>query len=107
MENSNQTKQKKLTLLGFTCMLIPFILYALWIQAFNKGATQAERLLIFKTNLPNFLVESNSTMKISIVFSALAIILSSMTLMKLKGIWRLFNILILALSCILLFLNIS
>lgn len=107
MKNLNQTKWRTLTSLGFICMLIPFMIYALWIRAFNLGLSQTERLLIFNEYLPDFLAGGNSTTIVSIIFSVLAVILSCISLMKLIGIWRLLNILILVLSSVLLFLNIS
>lgn len=107
MKNLNQNKWITLTSLGFICMVIPFIIYALWIRAFNLGSSQTERLLIFNEHLPDFLARGSNVTIISIAFSVLAIIFSSMSLMKLKGIWRLFNILTLVLSGVLLLLNIA
>jgi hypothetical protein len=105
MKNRNQTKWKILTLISLICLIIPFLIYSLWIYVFNLGTTQAERVSIFKAYFPDFLEGRWSTTIISVIFSVSAIIISRINLKYLKGIWNLINILILILSSMMLFLN--
>ncbi|SDR94609.1 hypothetical protein SAMN05216503_1476 [Polaribacter sp. KT25b] len=101
----NQTKKKILTLISFICLIIPFIIYSLWIYVCNLGTTQAERVSIFKNYFPDFLDGRWSTTIVSIIFSISAVIISSINLKHLNGIWKLINIVLLILSSLLLFLN--
>lgn len=101
----NQTKWKILTLISLICLIIPFSIYSLWIYVYNLGSTHAERVSVFKDYFPDFLDGRWSTTKISIIFSISAVILSSINLKHLKGIWNLINIVILILSSLLLILN--
>ena len=101
----NQTKWKISTLISLICLMIPFSIYILWIYVYNLGTTQAERVSIFKDYFPDFLDGRWSTTIISIIFSISAVILSSINLKHLKGIWKLINIIILIFSSLLFFLN--
>lgn len=105
MKNRSQTKSKILTLISLICLIVPFSIYSLWIYAFNLGATQAERVSVFKDYFPDFLDGRWDITIISIIFCITAVILSSINLKHLKGIWKLINIVILILSSLLLFLN--
>jgi len=105
MKSLNHSKLKILTLVSLICFLIPFLIYGLWIYVFNLGITQAERVAIFKDYLPNFLDGRWDATVLSIIFCASAIIFSSISL-KLSGkSWKILNVIILILSCLLLFLN--
>lgn len=101
----NQAKWKILTLISLTCLIIPFSIYSLWLYVYNLGTTQAERVSVFKDYFPDFLDGRWSTTIISLIFSISAVILSSINLKYLRGLWKLINILIIILSSILLFLN--
>ncbi|PWK16989.1 hypothetical protein [Xanthomarina spongicola] len=101
----NQNKWKISTLISLICLIIPFSIYSLWIYVYNLGTTQAERVSVFKKYFPDFLDGRWSITIISIFFSISAVILSSINLKHLKGMWKLINIVILILSSLLLFLN--
>lgn len=101
----NQTKWKISSLINLICLMIPFSIYILWIYVYNLGTTQAERVSVFKDYFPDFLDGRWSTTIISIIFSISAVILSSINLKHLKGIWKLINIIILIFSSLLFFLN--
>lgn len=101
----NQTKWKISTLISLVCLMIPFSIYILWIYVYNLGTTQAERVSIFMDYFPDFLDRRWSTTIISIIFSSTAVILISINLKHLRGIWKLINIVILIFSSLLLFLN--
>ena len=105
MKNRSQLKSKVLTLISLICLIIPFSIFSLWIYVYKLGTTQAERVSIFKDYFPDFLDGRWSTTIISIILSISAVILSSINLKYLKGIWKLINIVILILSSLLLFLN--
>ena len=105
MKNSNQTSLKIATLVSLICLLIPLIIYGLWIYAFNFGTTQVERVTIFKDYFPDFLNGRWDTTFISIAFCVVAILLSTLNLKKIKKYWRTLNIFIIVISSLLLLLN--
>mgnify|MGYP000221077765 CR=1 FL=1 len=105
MEHQNSIKFKILTFISFLCLTIPFTIYFLWFYVFDLGTTQAERVLIFKSYFPDFLHGRWSTTILSIIFSAIAVVLSGTNLKQLKNGWKFINIILLVFSCILLFLN--
>lgn len=105
MKVSNQTSLKIVSLISLICLLIPLIIYGLWIYAFNLGTTQAERVTIFKDYFPDFLNGRWDTTFISIAFCVVAILLSTTNLKKIKNYWRTLNIFIIIISSLLLLLN--
>ena len=74
MKNLNRAWLKVFTIFSFLCLLVPVVIYVLWIYAFELGATQAERVMIFKDFSPNFLNGRWDITLLSIAFCVLAII---------------------------------
>ena len=105
MKNSNQTSLKIATLVSLICLLIPLIIYGLWIYAFNFGTTQVERVTIFKDYFPDFLNGRWDMTFLGIAFCVLAIILSSICLKMSGKIWKVLNGIILIFSSLILLLN--
>ncbi len=105
MKSLNHTHLKILTLVGLICLLIPFSIYGLWIYVFKLGASQAERVAIFKDYLPDFLGGRWDATLLSITFCVLAIVFSRISF-KLSGkLWKVLNVIILILGSLLLLLN--
>lgn len=105
MKNLNQSQLKTLTVLSFIFSLVPLSIYVLWINAFNQGTTQIERVAIFKEYFPDFLHGRWDTTLLGMAFCVLAIILG-ITALKLKAkSWKAFNLFILGLSSLLFALN--
>ena len=105
MKSLNQIQLKILTLVGLICFLIPFTIYGLWIYVFDLGTNQTERVSLFKDYFPDFLNGRWDTTFLGIFFCVLAIIFSSIGLKLLRKYWRILNVFILILSCLLLLLN--
>ena len=93
------------TFLALLASAIPITIMALWIKAANLGSTQAERVAIFYTYLPEFLHGRWSATYLSIVLCILAIILSGKSMESSIRWLRVLNILILTVSGGLLALN--
>ena len=55
MKKSNQFFLKTLTFVSLIFLSIPILIYGLWIQAFNLGTSQSERVTIFNSYFPDFL----------------------------------------------------
>jgi hypothetical protein len=106
MKDSSQSLIRILTLLSLASASIPLSIYGLWIYVFDLGNTQAERVAIFQSYFPGFLHGRWDTTIVSIVFCIAAIILSSISLKFSTKLWKALNILILAISCLLLALNV-
>ena len=105
MKTLDQRTLKLLTFLALLASSVPITITVLWFKAFNLGSTQAERVAIFYTYLPEFLHGRWNATYLSILFCIFAIILSAKS-MGSPGRWlRALNILILAVSCGLLCLN--
>jgi len=96
---------KVFTILALIATSVPVTIYALWIKAANLGNTQAERVAIFYTYLPEFLHGRWNATYLSIVFCILAIILSGKSMKIPCRWWKALNILILTVTGALLFLN--
>ena len=105
MKKSNQLLLKTLTFVSIILLSIPLLVYGLWIQAFNLGATQSERVLVFNSYFPDFLQGRWDTTYLSITFCILAIILSSICLKLSQKLWRALNIIILIFGSLLQLLN--
>lgn len=100
-----QNQLKLLTVIGLVCLLIPLLIFGLWIYASNMGATQPKTVDIFHNYFPDFLRGRYDLAILSIIFAVIAIILSGICL-KINGrFWKVLNVVILALGCLLLFLN--
>jgi len=104
-EKSNQFLFKIATFIGLICMLIPLSIYGLWINAFNMGTSQVERVSVFNGYLPDYLQGSGDVTYLSMIFCVLAIILSSICLKILGKPLRVLNIIILIFASLLLLLN--
>ncbi len=96
---------KLFTMLALLASSVPVTIFVLWIKAANLGSTQAERVAIFYTYLPEFLRGRWNSTYLSIVFCVLAIILSAKGKKSRSRWWRALNILILTVSGGLLALN--
>ena len=105
MKKSNQFILKTLTFVSLIFLSIPLFIYGLWIQAFNLGTCQSERVTIFNSYFPDFLHGRWDITYLNIVFCILAIILSSFCLKLPQKLWKVLNIIILIFSCLLLLLN--
>jgi len=105
MKKSNQFLLKTLTFVRLIFLSIPLLIYGLWIQAFNLGKTQPERVSIFNNNFPDFLQGRWDITYLSIAFCILAIILSSICLRLPVKLWKVLNTIILIFSSLLLLLN--
>ncbi len=105
MKKSNQLIIKTLTFVSLIFLSIPLLIYGLWIQAFNLGKTQSERVSIFNNYFPDFLHGRWDTTYLGITFCILAIILSSICLKLPQKLWKALNIIILIFSSLLLLLN--
>ena len=101
----NQTQLRALSILGFILTLVPLSIYVLWVNAFNQGSSQSERVAIFNDYFPDFLHGRWDTTLLGMAFCVLAIILG-ITALKLKAkSWKAFNLFILSLSSLLFALN--
>jgi hypothetical protein len=96
---------KILSLVGILCLSIPLSIMGLWIYCCKLEETQNERVSIFNSYFPGFLQGQYDSAFLSIAFCILAGALSIICL-KLSGkLWRILNILNLALCGLLLLLN--
>lgn len=100
------TRLKILTLVSLVCIIIPIIIYGLWIYVFNLGTNQYERVALFNDFFPEFLNGRWDTTYLGIAFCVFAIILSSISMKLPNMFWKVLNVLILVISCLLLFLNV-
>jgi len=104
MKKSNQFLFKALTFVSFIFLSITLFIYGLWIQAFNLGKTQSERVSIFNNYFPDFLHGRWDITYLNITFCILAIVLSSICLKLPEKLWKVLNIIILILSSLMLLL---
>ena len=89
---------KLLTLLGLIFIAIPTMLLGLWIYVRSLAATQTDAGALFQSYQPEYLQGPYATLYLSLAFSLIAIILSSICL-KLSGkSWKFLNAIILILS---------
>jgi MFS family permease len=106
MKTPNQIRLKVFTMLSLACLAIPLSIYVLWIYVFDLGTTQAERVAIYHTYFPEFFHGRWSTTLLSIVFCAGSIVFCSISLEHSQKAWKIINVSILAISCLLLALNV-
>jgi len=104
MEILNPRIMKILTFMGIVSLSVSLTILGLWIHAFNIGDNQAERVAVFNNYFPDFLQGRSAVSYLSLAFSALAIVISSICLNSSGKIWKV-NMLILVFSCLLLLLN--
>ena len=89
----NTRRFEFMTYLGLFCLILTWTTFFLWVQAFNAGTEQSERVQIFLNYFPSFLSVGAITL-IDIILCIAAIIISSICL-RLKGIgWKVLNIVI-------------
>ena len=89
---------KLLTLLALLCVAIPMLSLGLWIYVRSLAATHADAGALFQSCQPECLQGPYATLYLSLAFSVIAIILSSMGL-KLSGkLWKFLNAIILILA---------
>ena len=105
MKSSKKFLLKTATFISLLCLSIPISIYGLWINAFNMGTSQVERVSIFNSYFPDFLHGRWHTTYLGITFCVLAIILSSISLKMSGKLWRALNIIILIFGSLLLLLN--
>lgn len=105
MKTSNPRLLKILTFLGLICLSIPLSIQVLWIYVFNLGNNQAERVEIFHSYFPDFLLGRFDITYLSIACCISTIIFSSISLKLSGGFWKSLNIIILIFSVLLLLLN--
>jgi len=96
--NLSPFQLKLLTFLGLLCVAIPILLLGLWIYVRSLASTQADAGALFQSYQPECLQGPYATLYLSLAFSVLAIIFSSMGL-KLSGkLWKFLNAIILMLA---------
>jgi hypothetical protein len=95
---------KIFTFVGFICFSASLSILGLWIHAFNSAADQGDPVAIFKSYFPGFLQSGYNTSYFSLFLCFVAIVFCTLGL-KSKGVLRMVNLIILVLSCLLLFLN--
>ncbi len=101
----SQQLLKLFSVVALLCTFIPISVFGLWIYSANKGTTMADSVAIFNSYFPVFLQGRFDTAYLSIAFCVLAIILCIPGL-KLPGkFWLNFNIVVLVISSLFLFLN--
>ena len=105
MKQLNTRILKTFAILALIATSVPVTIMALWIKAANLGNTHAERVAIFYSYLPEFLHGRWNATYMSIAFCILALLLSGKSMKLSCRWWRAFNILILTVSGVLLFLN--
>jgi hypothetical protein len=99
-------KFKLFTIAGTLFLLVPVLLFILWIIAANRGSNQTESVSIFLSFLPNSIQNVKTITLIEILFCAFALTATAIS-RKIKGrLWNILNLTVLILSSILLFLNI-
>jgi hypothetical protein len=97
---------KVFAILAVLATSIPVTIMPLRIKASNLGNTQEERVAIFYTYLPEFLHGRWNSTYLSIAFCTLAIVLSLKSMSLSCRWWKALNLLVLAVSGALLFLNV-
>jgi len=103
--NLSPLQLKLLTFLGLLCIAIPMLLLGLWIYVRSLADKQADAGALFQSYQPECLQGPYATLYLSLAFSLLAIIFSSMGL-KLSGkLWKFSNAIILILASLMLLLN--
>lgn len=100
------TKWQKATWSSVICLIVPVLFFGLWIQAFEAGKNQTERVAIFIDFFPAFLQSKSRIMLFSLGFSFLSVLLSVYGIWNSQKLGWLTNLLILTLATSLLALNI-
>ena len=95
---------KLLTFIGIACISIPISIQGLWIYATHSCTNQVESVATFQSYFPDFLHGRYSINYLSIAFSILAIIMSTINLKSSGKIWKV-NMIILGFGSLLLLLN--
>jgi hypothetical protein len=96
---------KILTIIGIFCFSVPLSLFVLWGYLSGAGNNQAYSVEKFKSYFPPFLQGQYDTTYLSLCFCIAAIILSSIGMTSSKKLWKGINIFILAVSILMLLLN--
>jgi hypothetical protein len=96
---------KGLTFVGLLCLLAPLSIMITWFYAAGQGSTQPESVEIFQGHFPEFLQRRYGTSYLSIAFGMASIIIAGICLRLPGKLWRGINIFVLALSGLLLFMN--
>jgi uncharacterized membrane protein len=71
------SKGRIFTLISFVLILIPIIIWGLWIHSYNSQDNQADRLKMFLQYFPEFLEGQYTLSLISILLCILGILFSS------------------------------
>jgi hypothetical protein len=100
------SKWKKSTWASMLSLVIPGLLMGLWINAFNRGENQDERVELFYAFFPEFLHGKWRLSIISITFCFVSVIFSTNAIRHSLKMGWLLNLLILAFGAALLALNI-
>jgi len=82
---------KLLTILGLLCVSIPILLQGLWIYVRSLADKQADAVALFQSYQPEYLQGPYAALYLSVAFSLLAIILSSMCLKISEKLWKFLN----------------
>lgn len=93
---------KSISIAGFACLLVPLSIFGLWHYVSAQDISRPEMVELYKSYFPGFLRGQWSTSYLSLAFSVLGIILSSVGLQPSNIHWKAFNIGVLVL-CILFF----
>ena len=88
-------KLKLLTGISFILILMPILLYALWIYSFNSQSNQADRVKMYQSYFPDFLKGRYTISLISLVLCLLGIILSTVTGSRTTSLLKAINIIVL------------
>lgn len=91
MNNIIIQKGRVYTLISFVTILIPILLWGLWIHSYNSQSNQTDRLNMYLSYFPEFLAGRYTLSLISILFCLAGIFFSSIhwtfksTLFKILG----------------------
>ena len=96
---------KKYSVAGFLISLIPYLIYFLWLYAFETGENHTERVALFQGFFPKILQGRFIPTYLSIVLLFTAIFFNAKAINISGAFWKLFNIIVLVLCGLLLALN--
>lgn len=106
MKSRNSIKEKTAMFISFCCFGISFLIYGLWIYSFNLRSNQAERVLFFKSYLPEFLHGRWTTTIVNLILCLIVISISSNSLKNSKKLKKITNYVLLIFSTALFMLNV-
>lgn len=105
MKTAPSITPRTLAISSVFAVLVPIAFWTLWIYVFNQFDNPADRVDLYHSFLPTFMHGRWTSGFMSLGFSLLALIWSSMSLKKLGLIWNIISFLILIASTGLFLLN--